>query len=344
MTAKQLFDKHYARLAREGFFKALFCGLIVGFFVNLVVAFLLWYLGVKGLWWAIGSFIAVAAATTPIFYFWKFKPSIKAVARRLDALGLEERMITMTELTEDDSYIAVRQREDANTTLNEVSTKRIRFKFPKLIIALLVVTCLLGSGMTTVLGLSDFGIIDNGKDVIDNFLPDPPVEYITINYVVGSGEGLIEGDDVQILEVGQNATEVIAVADDGYAFVEWSDGITDPARTDTKVAESITLEAVFAPIGDGEGEGEGEGGGEGQAGEGDEPGKSDKPSDEEGEPNNGANGAYEENNLIIDGETYYRDVLESGGYYENAMKWLESAEDLPPELREFIQRYFEIIV
>ena len=344
MTAKQLFDKHYSRLAWEGLFKALFCGLIVGFFVDTVVAFVLWYLGAKGLWWAIASFVVVTAATTPLFYFKLFKPSVKEVAKRLDALGLEERMITMTEFTEDTSYLATRQREDATVTLKSVDEKRIRFKFPTWLIVSLAVATVLGCGMTTVSGLSDAGIIDNGKDVIDNILPDPPVEYITITYVVSEGEGLIEGDDVQIIEVGESATEVIAVADDGFAFVEWSDGITDPARTDTNVMESITLEAIFAPIGEGEGEGEGEGGGEGQAGQGDEPGKSDQPTEEEGEPNNGANGAYEENNLVKDGQTYYRDLLESGGFYEEAMKWLETAEDIPPELREFIQMYFEILV
>jgi hypothetical protein len=199
--------------------------------------------------------------------------------------------------------------------------------------------------MTTVSGLSDAGIIDNGKDVIDNVLPPEPVDYVTVTYVIESGEGEFVGDDLQIIEKGGNCTEITAVAGDGFAFVEWSDGIKDPVRYDTKVTEDMTIEATFAPIGEGEGEGEGEGGGEGQAGEGDEPGKSDKPSDEEGEPNNGANGAYEENNVVENGEKYYRDILDTeSDYYKAALKWLETAEDVPPELREFIQMYFEILV
>ena len=344
MDVKELFDKYYSRLAREGMIKALFCGLIVGFGVNFVVAFTAWYYGWNGLWWALGAWGLVTAIATPIFYAKKFKPSAKAVAERLDRLGLEERMITMTEFIGEESYIMQKQRQDAQLTMNKLEPKRIRFKFPKSIIIVLAVSFLMSGGMTTVSGLSNEGILKPGKEVFEEILPEPDVEYVTITYVVASGEGVIEGDDIQIVEKGSSTIEIIAVADDGYAFVEWSDGIKDPHRYELAVEEDMIIEATFAQIGEGEGEGEGEGGGEGQAGEGDEPGKSDKPSDEEGEPNNGANGAYEENNMIKDGNTYYRDLLESGGYYEEAMKWLESAENIPDELRDFIQTYFEVIV
>ena len=345
MDVKELFDKYYSRLAREGILKALFCGLIVGFAVNFVVAFIAWYYGFNGLWWALGSWAVVTGAITPLFYFKKFKPSAKEVALRLDRLGLEERMITMNEFIEEDSFIAQKQREDAQVTMRKIEPRRIRFVFPKAIIIALAVLFVAGSGMTTVSGLTSADIIKPGKEVFNEILPEPEVDYVTVTYVVGEGEGLIEGDDTQIIEKGGSTTEIIAVADDGYAFVEWSDGIKDANRSEFGVEEDLIIEAIFAPIGgDGEGMGEGEGEGEGQAGQGDEPGKSDKPSEEDGEPNNGANGAYEENNMIKDGNTYYRDLLESGGYYEEAMKWLESAEDLPPELREFIQTYFEVIV
>ena len=344
MDVKKLFDKYYSRLAREGIFKALFCGLIVGLIVNFAVAFIAWYYGWNGLWWALGAWVIVTSATTPIFYQKKFKPSAKAIAERLDRLGLEERMITMTEFIGEESYIMQKQREDAQVTMNKIEPKRIRFKFSRAVIIVLVISFVMGSGMTTVSGLTDKGVIKPGKEVFEEILPEPDVDYVTVTYVVSEGEGVIEGDDTQIIEKGGTTTEIIAVADDGYAFVEWSDGLKDPHRSEINVEEDLILEAVFAPIGEGEGEGEGEGGGEGQAGEGDEPGKSDKPSEEEGEPNNGANGAYEENNMIKDGNTYYRDLLESGGYYEEAMKWLESAENIPDELREFIQTYFEVIV
>ena len=346
MTAKQLFDKYYSRLAIEGILKSLFCALIIGFAVDIIVAFTLWYFGANGaLWWSIGAFVVVTGGLVPLFYFKKFQPDAKAVAKRLDALGLEERLITMMEFQGDDSYIAVRQREDAQVNLHKVDTKRVRFNFSKAIIVPLCVVAVFGCGMTTVSGLSDAGFIDPGKDVIDNVLPPEPVEYVEVSYIVGEGEGEIPENDFQVIEKGGNCIEVTAVAEDGYAFVEWSDGIKDPVRYDTNVQESMVIEAFFAPIGDGEGDGEGEGEGEGDAGQGDEPGKSNKPSEEEGEPNNGANGAYEENNVVENGEKYYRDLLDTeSDYYKAALKWLETAEDVPPELREFIQMYFEILV
>ena len=345
MNIKELFDKYYSRLAREGFFKALFCGLIVGFAVNFVVAFLCWYFGASGVLWSVLSLVVVTAATTPLFYFKKFKPSVKEIAKRLDSLGLEERMITMTEFQQDESYIAQRQREDAKLKMHSINTKKIRFIFSKALLIGVAAAFLFGGAMTTLSGLVDAGILKPGKDVIDDIVPDDPAKYITITYTVSEGEGLIEGDDVQIIEVGEDGIEVIAVADDGYAFVEWSDGVKDPARTDLNLEEDTEFSAVFAPIGDGEGEGEGDGGGgEGQPGEGDKPGKSPKPSDEDGEPNNGANGAYEENNMVQNGETYYRDILESGLYYEQALKWLETAENVPEELKQFVQTYFDVLV
>ena len=346
MNIKELFDKYYSRLAREGFFKSLFCGLIVGFAVDFVVAFLCWYFGASGVLWSVLALVVVTAATTPIFYFKKFKPSIKEIAKRLDSLGLEERMITMTEFQQDDSYIAQRQREDAKLTLHKVDTKKIRFVFSRAMLIVLAATFLFGGAMTTVSGLTEAGILKPGKDVIDNILPDDPTQYITITYTVSEGEGLIEGDDVQIIEVGEDCVEVIAVADDGFGFVEWSDGVKDPARTDLKMDEDMEISAIFAPIGDGGDEmpGDGDGQGDGGPGDGDKPGKSPKPTEEDGPPGKGANGSYEQNNMVQNGETYYRDILESGMYYEEAMKWLETAENVPEDLKEFIQTYFEILV
>ena len=346
MDAKKLFDKYYSRLAREGMWKSLFSGLTIGFIANFVVAAIWWYYGLKnGLLWPLLTLVVVTGGLTPLFYFKKYKPNEKQVAKRLDGLGLQERMITMTELQEEKSFIAQKQREDARGTLHAIDASTIRFIFSKLMVTAVAIAFVLGCCMTTFSGLTSAGVLKPGKNVVENIIPENPADYITITYAVASGEGLIEGDDVQIIEKGASTTEVIAVADDGFAFKQWSDGNTEPARSDIDLTEDLLLEAEFVQIGDGgEGMGEGEGEGEGQAGEGDEPGKSDKPSDEEGEPNNGANGAYEENNLIYDGTKPYKDYLQEFMCYEDAIKWLETAENIPPELKEFVQTYFNIIV
>ena len=346
MDVKKLFDKYYSKLEKEAYVRALFSGLVVGFVVNFIVAFVFWFLDTKGLWWSIGAFFVSTATASVLFFRYKYKPTNKQVAARLDSLGLQERMITMNEFIDDESVMALKQREDAKLKLNSIDLSLVKFVFSKAVIIGLCVAGVMGIGMTAVTGLSDEGIISSGKDVIESLIPDEPEVSVTLSYVAEQG-GFIEGDEIQIFELGGDGTEVWAVAEDGWMFVEWSDGITDPHRCDYRVQEDTEYVATFAQIGDGGGEGEGEGegepgGGEGQPGGGDTPGKSDQPSDKDGPPNNGANGSYTENNMVLDGDTYYRDVFEE--YYNKAMEYLASGEDIPEELRTLIQTYFDVIL
>ena len=52
----------------------------------------------------------------------------------------------------------------------------------------------------------------------------------------------------------------------------------------------------------------------------------------------GSGGGWSDNNQVIDGETNYRDVLEQ--YYDLAMEYINSGEEIPPEIKEFIENYF----
>ena len=69
-------------------------------------------------------------------------------------------------------------------------------------------------------------------------------EEITVNYVCDDG-GYIIGNTNQTIEIGGNCSYIFAIADEGYRFTGWSDGLTSPYRTDTKVEESKTLTAHF---------------------------------------------------------------------------------------------------
>jgi|GEM_PF-592061 len=73
----------------------------------------------------------------------------------------------------------------------------------------------------------------------------------TVNYLAGAN-GHIEGDTPQTVAAGGSTTEVTAVADAGYHFVDWNDGRTDNPRHDTEVNGEITVAANFAidePVG-----------------------------------------------------------------------------------------------
>lgn len=57
--------------------------------------------------------------------------------------------------------------------------------------------------------------------------------------------GYIEGNTLQTVKYGKNGAAVKAVAESGYKFVGWSDGVSTAERTDTNVTENIKVHAIF---------------------------------------------------------------------------------------------------
>ena len=66
----------------------------------------------------------------------------------------------------------------------------------------------------------------------------------TLTYTAGKN-GTITGFSVQTLEHGSNADSVTAVADKGYHFVKWSDGVSTAERTDFGITKDLTISALF---------------------------------------------------------------------------------------------------
>lgn len=80
---------------------------------------------------------------------------------------------------------------------------------------------------------------------------DVSIERFELNYIAGEN-GTITGETVQTVNRGSSASTVTAVANEGYHFVSWSDGIRDASRTDSDVEGNITVTATFeldVPIG-----------------------------------------------------------------------------------------------
>ena len=71
------------------------------------------------------------------------------------------------------------------------------------------------------------------------------VEY-SIVYVAASG-GKIQGCSNQAVAHGESTESVVAVALDDWQFIEWSDGVTSPRRTDIANCDK-TITAIFSPI------------------------------------------------------------------------------------------------
>ena len=91
------FARFSRRLTTEGLLKALLIVLAISFSIVFVVAAVAWYTESNVLWLCIGIVAAIALIGIPVIYFAFYRPTIQSNARRIDRLGLEERMVTMVE-------------------------------------------------------------------------------------------------------------------------------------------------------------------------------------------------------------------------------------------------------
>ena len=222
---RNVFNKFYGKLAREGLLKSLMVSASIAFVVAGLCAFATWFLGINALWISLGIIGGLTLILTPIFYFKKFRPTTKSIAKRLDSLGLEERILTMSELTSDDSYIAMKQREDAEEALKKVQPKSLKYAISWVtIVCLSVATVFTGAGMT-VNSLAANGVIADGGKIIEDLKPDPPEVFYTLKYVaidyktlvmygaiVESDGGMFDGNEEQLVAKGEDGEAILALA------------------------------------------------------------------------------------------------------------------------------------
>ena len=339
MKQKGIFDSYYARLSKEGFIKSLLCGLGVAAGVLCVVAFGLWMSGAKGFWIAIIAWAAALFIATPLFYFVKFRPTTKEMAKRVDMLGLEERILTMTELEGDDSFIAMKQREDAKNALAKVNASLLKFAVSvPLIIAVCAVT-VLGSGLTTVSALADAGVIQPGKDILD----DGKVEFVDVVYSVDDDmHGFIEGDFIQRVEKGGDCVGVLAVAEDGWVFKKWSDGLEEPFRQDMKVAADVEFVAIFQELGEEkeeEQDKEGEPDTDGMKQEEPTDSKNNSKLNDKGKGDGSGSVKWNPSNQVLDNKTYYGDLYDDAK--KNGIDKISQNGDIPKEGKDIVSGYIK---
>ncbi len=346
-----------SKLGTEAIINSILCGLACGMLANFILGAIFWFTVTENPPLVIGLLIAVflvvSAGASVLFYFKLFKPTIKTTARRLDGLGLEERAITMVELEGDDSLIATLQREDAIKAIESIDKDTIKIKVPKKRIISLVVSSVLGLSMFVTATLSSLGLIPSGSDFVREILPDEPPVYIPVSYIAEDG-GMIDGELEQLILMGEDAEAVIAIPDDGYTFEGWDDGHAKPSRHDKGIDHPLVISAIFAPIDDEDGEDPGDEGNQEEQdgdstteeGQGDQPGEDSEPGDQEdGETEDSGNtgaGKYNKVNQIIDGNTYYRELLDE--YKEKIMELLKkNADELTEEEKALIEAYINIV-
>lgn len=318
--------KYCAKLTKEAIINSIIASIIVGFTAFFVASTICWYVNEKNMLIPILSFVIPCLASFPIWYYLGFRPSEKAIATRVDSLGLEERILTMSELKNDNSYIAKRQREDAMAALKTIDKSLIKTLVPISLSICLAVSFVFGVGFGTLNVLASNGVINGGSETLNNITDelketvyhDVIIEVYNgsrgteqnglivsdMNAKAGSGSFRIDVDNecVDTVEMvvadGEDGESVItAVADEGSVFVAWMiDGevVSEvPEYSIEAVTDDLVISAVFQKLEESEGDGEGEGGGgepdeEGEPGDpsGGEPGEESEGADQ-GQPNSG---------------------------------------------------------
>ncbi len=140
MKNKELLDKYTSRFVAEGLIKSVLLSSTLGFALSLVAAVVSLATGIKLIWLSVVLFFAANAVGIPTLYYAKFRPATSRIANKLDKLGLQERVVTMLELSDDNSDLARIQRDDTKEQLGFLNPERIKFVVPKsLIICFFVV-------------------------------------------------------------------------------------------------------------------------------------------------------------------------------------------------------------
>ena len=365
MKNKQTLQQFRERVFKQSVLRSGLFGLLIGLTVAFVTALVSWFFGYDGgLWLSIGLLVGVSAISGVALYFLKYRATDVFVARRVDMLGLKERIVTMMELEGEESFMAQRQREDAEEQLKTVSPKQLKFRMTRKAIATIAAAAVIAPAMMVVCELAAQGILNSGMEIINPNANAVP-EILVIYEVDDDKGGYIDGAEDQVILLGEKTEPVYAVANDGWVFVGWSDGLTDPYREGDVVEEDTIFIAFFEEIeGDdnGNGNGNGSGNGEGQGqGNGDGNGAGDMPGSGKGNGNGsgkgegvgegkgegesegdgkgeGAGGKYKESNRVYDGNTAYGDVFDESRS--------EAMEDLDTSTTEgdVIDGYFEGLV
>lgn len=100
-----------------------------------------------------------------------------------------------------------------------------------------------GSGVSTAINESD---LESDASTESSFFSDSSEsERVRVSYRAEEG-GYIDGETEQAVEKFGTSVLVIAVADEGYDFVGWSDGVKSAARKDYDIAADFVVTAKFA--------------------------------------------------------------------------------------------------
>ena len=94
-------------------------------------------------------------------------------------------------------------------------------------------------------GLTDNPRTDGNVTANKTMTASFAIDQFTLTYLAGAN-GSIAGSSPQTVNYGTSGTAVTATPDEGYHFVQWSDGVKANPRADVNVTTHVTVTASFA--------------------------------------------------------------------------------------------------
>lgn len=324
------FKKYEKRIYIEHAFQALFFNAIIATLLMILVSLVVYFVDSKLFYLPIVIFFATLTIGTTITMIVR-RPSNQEIARRIDAIGLNQQATTMLEFINDNSDIAKMQRERVKKLLLERSHKEIKITLNRKYWITAIVLSVIAVISVSLVGVSKFNGIPQYHDIQKRRMTK--VVERKVIYEAEDGGRILGKLEQEIKDIGK---PVYAIPNKGYFFIGWSDGETNPYRVDNSVKGTIKLKAMFRKF---------------KVDETDIEVRDKKIPQPEYEEQNfegdkpshigGGSGKYEEINQIIDGKTYYRDVLAK--YSKQELRALANDKSLPVEIRKLIEEYFKII-
>lgn len=117
---------------KQNIIKAGLCSVAISLLFNIPFLIAFWIMDYKYKFIiCAGIFIVGVSVLFPVLYFKKFKYTEIQLAKRIDDLGLEERVLTMIELKDNNSFIAKKQKEDTLNVLKTVEANDLKGKYKK---------------------------------------------------------------------------------------------------------------------------------------------------------------------------------------------------------------------
>lgn len=117
---------------KQNIIKAGLCSVAISLLFNIPFLIAFWIMDYKYKFIiCAGIFIVGISVLFPVLYFKKFKYTEIQLAKRIDDLGLEERVLTMIELKDNNSFIAKKQKEDTLNVLKTVEANDLKGKYRK---------------------------------------------------------------------------------------------------------------------------------------------------------------------------------------------------------------------